>query len=99
MTGLDQPLFLCPLSVLKQCPILKLRCPCGLQESDFLDLLKSTFPQLAGGRTFDLLMVAKRQRLQPLTLKTLTAEDVHRFTSSTAWAKSTVYIRLKVVLL
>nr|XP_046236059.1 zinc finger protein 25-like isoform X2 [Scatophagus argus] len=76
--------------VLKKCPVRQLKCPRGLQETDFLDLLKSTFPQLSGdNKYFDILTSDERRRLQPLNLTTLTAEDVHRN------RKSTLFIRLK----
>ncbi|XP_049423643.1 endothelial zinc finger protein induced by tumor necrosis factor alpha-like [Epinephelus fuscoguttatus] len=82
-------------SVLKKCPMLKLKCPRGLQETDFLDLLRSTFPQLSGDdRRFDILTSDKRRRLQRLRVKTLTAEEIHRNIGCTGW-KSTLYIRLK----
>ncbi|XP_073330940.1 uncharacterized protein [Pagrus major] len=83
-------------SVLKKCPLLKLKCPRGLQEADFLDLLKSTFPQLSGDdKRFDMLTSDKRRRLQPLKLKTVTPEEISRNISCTGWGKSTLFIRLK----
>lgn len=84
------------LSVLKKCPMLKLKCPRGLKEADFLELLKSTFPQLSGDKRFDILTSDERRRLQPVKLKTLTPEGIHGNISCTGWAKSTLYIRLKV---
>lgn len=84
------------LSVLKKCPVLKLKCPRGLKPADFLGLLKSAFPQLSGNnKSFDILTSDERQRLQPVKLKTLTPEGIHE-NSCTGWAKTTLYIRLKV---
>ncbi len=77
--------------------MLKLECPRGLQEADFLQLLKSTFPQLsADNQHFDILTSDKKRRLQPLKLKTVTPEEIHSNLSCTGWEKSTIYIRLKV---
>ncbi|XP_005460207.1 zinc finger protein 2 isoform X1 [Oreochromis niloticus] len=81
-------------NVLKKCPVLKLKCPRGQQEADFLNLLRSTCPQLAGdNKPFDILTLDKKRKLQPLKLETLTPEEIHR--SITGWGRSTVYIRLK----
>ncbi|XP_042368212.1 endothelial zinc finger protein induced by tumor necrosis factor alpha-like [Plectropomus leopardus] len=81
--------------VLQKSPLLKLRCPRGLQETDFMDFLRSSFPQLSGGdRRFDLLTCDKRRRLQPLTARTLTAEEIHGNLGGAGW-RSTLYIRLK----
>ncbi|XP_018518661.1 zinc finger protein 436 isoform X2 [Lates calcarifer] len=83
-------------NVLKKCPMLRLKCPQGLQEAEFLDLLRSTFPQLAGdNKPFDILTSNKRRRLQRLKLKTVTAEEIHRNLSCAGWGTSTVFIRLK----
>ncbi|XP_054457191.1 zinc finger protein 485-like [Anoplopoma fimbria] len=82
-------------NVLKKSPVLKLRCPRGLREPDFVALLRSAFPQLSGddGR-FDVLTSDKRRRLKPLRVKTLTAEEIHKNVSGTG-RRSTLYIRLK----
>ncbi|XP_039996668.1 zinc finger protein 491-like isoform X2 [Xiphias gladius] len=83
-------------NVLKKCPMLKLKCPRGLQEADFLDLLRSNFPQLAGdNKTFDILTSNRRRRLQRLKLKTVTPEEIHKNISCTGWGTSTLFIRLK----
>ncbi|XP_034535228.1 zinc finger protein 502-like isoform X3 [Notolabrus celidotus] len=85
-------------SVLETCPLLKLKCPRGLQEGDFLDLLRSSFPQLTGDdRLFDILTSDKRRRLRPLRLKAVTPEEIHRNISCTDWKKSPIYIRLKTL--
>uniref|UniRef100_UPI0037E911B5 zinc finger protein 157-like n=1 Tax=Semicossyphus pulcher TaxID=241346 RepID=UPI0037E911B5 len=83
-------------NVLKKCPMLKLKCPRGLKEADFLDLLRSTFPQLSGdNKLFDILTSDIRRRLQPLKLKTVTPEEIHRNISCSGWGKSPLYIQLK----
>ncbi|XP_078138419.1 uncharacterized protein LOC144538173 [Centroberyx gerrardi] len=78
------------------CPVQKLKCPRGLQEADFLVLLRSRFPQLAGGnKPFDLFTVDSSRKLQPLKLKTLTPEEIHRSIKSSGKGRSALYIRLK----
>ncbi|XP_041842118.1 zinc finger protein 502-like isoform X2 [Melanotaenia boesemani] len=80
----------------KTCPILNLKCPRDLQEADFLDLLRSAVPQLAGhGRAFDFLTLDKRRRLKPLKLKTMTAEEIYNNMSCTGLSRPTLHIRLK----
>ncbi|XP_067379221.1 zinc finger protein 724-like isoform X2 [Channa argus] len=86
-------------NVLKNCHMVKLKCPCGLQEAEFLDLLRATFPQLTGDKKyFDILTSNKTRRLQQLRLKTVTPEEIHRHVSCTGLGKSTLYIRLKTSL-
>ncbi|KAG7236303.1 hypothetical protein INR49_001219 [Caranx melampygus] len=83
-------------NVLRKCPMLRLRCPRGLQEMDFLDLLRSTFPQLAGdNKTFDMLLSNKRRRLKHLKVKTVTPGEIQRNLSSAGSGSSTLFIRLK----
>ncbi|XP_041842198.1 uncharacterized protein LOC121640481 [Melanotaenia boesemani] len=78
-------------AVYKKYPLHKLKCPCGLQEADFVNLLKSTFPQLADDRPYDLFKTSWAKKLQPLEVETFTPEEV----SMTA-GTSSIYIRLKV---
>ncbi|XP_030266561.1 uncharacterized protein LOC115577822 [Sparus aurata] len=73
------------------CPVKDLTCPRRLQESDFLDLLRSTFPQLTGG--FDVFTVDSNRRLMPLKLQTLTPEEIQRSIRSTGKRRSALYIR------
>ncbi|KAK5848086.1 hypothetical protein PBY51_005735 [Eleginops maclovinus] len=73
--------------VLKKCPLLKLKCPQGLMEEDFMNFLRGSIPLCAENEHFDILTSDKRRRLKPLTVKTLTAEEIHRHTP--------LYIRLK----
>lgn len=74
-----------------------LKCPRGLQEADFLDLLRSTFPQLAGDdKPFDMFKSDRSRRLQRLRVKTLTPEEIYRTMKSTGVEKTLLYIRLKV---
>lgn len=85
------------LSVPERCPIQKLKCPTGLQEGDFIKLLKSSFPQLSGeDKCFDILLRDERQRLQPMKLKELSPEGIDGNLSGVGWENSTMYIRLKV---
>ncbi|KAK5875441.1 hypothetical protein CesoFtcFv8_026525 [Champsocephalus esox] len=79
--------------VLKKCPLLKLKCPRGLTEEDFLNFLRGSFPQLcAENKHFDILTSDKRRRLKPLKIKTPTAEEIHR-----NMRNSPLYIRLKKI--
>ncbi|XP_041842091.1 zinc finger protein 777-like [Melanotaenia boesemani] len=80
-------------NVFKNSSVQDLRCRRGLQESEFLELLKSSFPQLAAGEPFDLFITDNRRRLHPLRVKTLTPDEVHRAIRLNG--KSALYIRLK----
>ncbi|KAK5618340.1 hypothetical protein CRENBAI_019411 [Crenichthys baileyi] len=57
-------------SVFQKSPDSILKCPRGLQEVVFLDLLRSTFPQLAAGEPFDIFIADKSRSLSPLAVKT-----------------------------
>ncbi|MED6271416.1 hypothetical protein CHARACLAT_019919 [Characodon lateralis] len=79
-------------AVFQKSSVSVLECPRGLQELDFMDLLRSTFPQLAAGQPFDIFIAAKNRQLQPLSVKTLTPEEIcsnHRSSGN-----PTLYIRL-----
>ncbi|XP_026224993.1 uncharacterized protein LOC113168215 isoform X3 [Anabas testudineus] len=82
-------------SVFKKYPAHQLQCPCGLQEADFLNLLRSTFPQLAADQPFDTFITDKSKKLQPLKVKTLTPEEITGFIRSSGAGHSSLYIRLK----
>ncbi|TKS93311.1 Zinc finger protein 84 [Collichthys lucidus] len=85
-----------PKNVLLKSSIQDLRCPRGLQEADFLDLLRSTFPQLAGdNKPFNIFKSDRSRKLQRLKVKTLTPEEIYRSMKSTGVAKTLLYIRLK----
>ncbi|XP_038587324.1 zinc finger protein 37-like isoform X1 [Micropterus salmoides] len=68
-----------------------LRCPRGLQEPDFLKLLKSTFLQLKG--QFDAFTADATRTLTPLKLKTLTPREIQRSIKSRGKGRSALYIR------
>ncbi|XP_008290880.1 uncharacterized protein LOC103365255 [Stegastes partitus] len=80
-------------SVFQKFPVQELQCPRGLQESDFLDLLRSSFPQLADGEPFEVFSTDRTRRLQPLNVETLTPEEISSTIRSTG--NSALYIRLK----
>nr|XP_046236019.1 zinc finger and SCAN domain-containing protein 2-like isoform X2 [Scatophagus argus] len=82
-------------SVFQRCPVQEVKCPRGLQESDFLHLLSSTFPQLASQKPFDVFTSDRSKRLQPLRVKTLTPEEIYRSIKLTGAGNSALYIRLK----
>lgn len=65
-----------------------------MQESDFLNILRSTFPQLANDEPFDVFITDHSRKLLPLNVKTLTPEEIHTTIMSTG--NSALYIRLKV---
>ncbi|KAM4564153.1 uncharacterized protein V3H82_013165 isoform 1-T1 [Fundulus diaphanus] len=80
-------------AVFQKSSVSDLECPRGLQELDFMDLLRSTFPQLAAGQPFDIFVATKNRQLLPLAVKTLTPEEIcsgHR-----SGGNPTLYIRLK----
>uniref|UniRef100_A0A3B4T2U2 Uncharacterized LOC111233142 n=2 Tax=Seriola dumerili TaxID=41447 RepID=A0A3B4T2U2_SERDU len=81
--------------VFQQCPVQELQCPHGLQEADFLDLLRSTFPQLAADKPFDFFTTDRSRTLQPLRVKTLTPEEICGTIRSIGAGNSALYIRLK----
>lgn len=80
----------------QNCPVQDLKCPRGLQEADFLDLLRSTFPELAGNKPFDMFTIDRSRALRPLRVETLTPEKIVKTIKSTGAGKSALYIRLKV---
>ncbi|XP_038587341.1 zinc finger protein 436-like isoform X3 [Micropterus salmoides] len=83
-------------NVFQKYPVQELQCPRGLQEADFLDLLRSTFPQLAGdNKPFDVFKSNRSRRLQRLKVKTLTPEEIFRSIRLTGAGYSALYIRLK----
>ncbi|KAM8898550.1 uncharacterized protein AB9W97_009419 [Spinachia spinachia] len=83
-----------PTAALKR-PALRLRCPRGLREPDFLDLLRSSFPQqCAGDGRFEFLTSDRRRRLRPLRVAALTAEEIKRSAGGSG-GESTLYIRLQ----
>lgn len=73
-----------------------LKCPRDLKEGDFLDMIKSTFPQLAGDKPLNIFKSDHSKRLQRLMLKTLTPEDIYRTTKPTGLEKAVLYVKLKV---
>uniref|UniRef100_UPI0037E915FF zinc finger protein 37-like n=1 Tax=Semicossyphus pulcher TaxID=241346 RepID=UPI0037E915FF len=82
-------------SVFQKSPVQDLQCPRGLQEADFLDLLRSSFPQLADRKLFDFFTSDRSKRLQPLSVTTLTPEEICRSIRLSGAGKSALYIRLK----
>ncbi|XP_026225000.1 zinc finger and SCAN domain-containing protein 2-like isoform X2 [Anabas testudineus] len=82
-------------NVFKKFPVQELQCPRGLQEADFLSLLRSTFPQLAADKPFDVFTSDRSRRLQPLKVKALTPEEICRTIRSSGAGNSALYIRLK----
>ncbi|XP_041634807.1 zinc finger protein 436-like [Cheilinus undulatus] len=71
----------------------EVKCPPGLQEADFLNLLRSSFPQLTG--EFETFTMDSTRRLTQLNLQTLTPEVIERSIKSTGKGRSALYIRVK----
>lgn len=77
--------------VFKKYPFHELECPGGLQEVQFLNLLRSTLPPLAFDKPFEFFITDRTKRLIPLRVESFTPEQV-----SKAAGNSALYIRLKV---
>lgn len=91
------PVVFFSLSELLKSSIQELRCPRALQEADFVDLLRSTFPQLAGGdKCLELFKSDRSRRLQRLPVSTLTPEEIYRSMKGTRADKTLLYVQLKV---
>ncbi|XP_035506438.2 zinc finger protein 432 isoform X1 [Scophthalmus maximus] len=82
-------------NVFRTCPLQELQCPRGLRETDFLRLLRSTFPQLPADEPFDFFTTDRSRRLHSLRVRSLTPEEIQRSIRSTGAGRSTLYIRLK----
>ncbi|XP_035984815.1 uncharacterized protein LOC105919954 isoform X3 [Fundulus heteroclitus] len=76
--------------VLKRYRLKTLKCPCDMEEADFMKLLRSTFPVLAGDRPFEFLMSNLSKKLFPLNLESYTPDHIYK-----ALGLSGLYIRLK----
>uniref|UniRef100_A0A3Q2VRW3 Transcription factor 7-like 2 n=1 Tax=Haplochromis burtoni TaxID=8153 RepID=A0A3Q2VRW3_HAPBU len=79
--------------VFKKCPVQNLTCPRGLQEDDFLELLRSTFPQLGSEEPLDFLISSSHKRLQLLQIEPRTPEAIYN--AINAVGNSALYIRPK----
>ncbi|XP_041635809.1 zinc finger protein 813-like [Cheilinus undulatus] len=62
-------------------PVQKVECPLGLEEEDFVKLLRSRLPQLDGQTPFDIYKVNRKRKLVPVRIGKLTAEEVAIVTS------------------
>ncbi|XP_026177814.1 zinc finger protein 250-like isoform X2 [Mastacembelus armatus] len=82
-------------SILKKYQLQELQCPRGLQEADFLNQLRSFFPQLGSDKPFDIFTTDRSRRLQLLKVKTLTPEEISRSIRSSGARNLSLYIRLK----
>uniref|UniRef100_A0A4W6ESJ8 C2H2-type domain-containing protein n=1 Tax=Lates calcarifer TaxID=8187 RepID=A0A4W6ESJ8_LATCA len=81
------------VEVFQKYPLQELRCPSVLKEPEFLDLLRSTFPQLADDKPFDVLITDRSRKLRPLDVKTLTPQEISRTLGSIM--NNHIYFRLK----
>ncbi|XP_038586877.1 uncharacterized protein LOC119911977 [Micropterus salmoides] len=89
----DSKINVLSTSGLYKLPVQELQCPRGLQETDFLDLLRSTFPQLADQKQFDFCTFGRSRMPQPLTVNTLTPEEIYKRLIDAR--KTYLFIRLK----
>ncbi|CAB1423373.1 unnamed protein product [Pleuronectes platessa] len=89
----DRQLSRFSMNVSQKFPLQQLQCPRGLKKTDFLHLLRSTFPQLAGDKPFDFLKSGRGKNFLPLRVKTLTPDEIHRRICLDG--RSTLYIRPK----
>ncbi|MEQ2168471.1 hypothetical protein GOODEAATRI_014763 [Goodea atripinnis] len=86
-------------SELQTSSVKELRCPRGLQEAAFLDLLRITFPQLVGDdKKINIFKSDRSRKLQRLKVSTMTPEEIYRSMKSTGIKKSLLYIKLKVIM-
>lgn len=84
-------------SELRRSSVLDLKCPRGLQEGEFLELLRSALPQLAGhDKKFNIYKSDRHKKLLRLKVKTLTPEEIFRSSTNTGIRKALLYIKLKV---
>lgn len=60
-----------------------------------MELLKSTFPQMAADKPFDVLTADRNRRLQPLKVELLTPEELYR--AIKASGSIVLFVRLKVL--
>ncbi|XP_034532029.1 zinc finger protein 436-like [Notolabrus celidotus] len=74
-------------------PMQEVRCPRGLQEAEFLDLLRSSFPQLT--EQFDAFTTDTTRKLKPLHLETMTPEKIQGAIKSRGRGRSALYVRVK----
>uniref|UniRef100_A0A1A8FLV4 C2H2-type domain-containing protein n=1 Tax=Nothobranchius korthausae TaxID=1143690 RepID=A0A1A8FLV4_9TELE len=85
-----------PNPELQKSSVLDLKCPRGLQEEEFVHLLKSTFPQLVGNdRRFSIYKSDRNKKLQKVRVKSLTPEEIYKNMKSTGFRKNFIYIKLK----
>lgn len=84
------------LSALNKHKIHELKCPWGLQEKDFMDLLRSTFSLLAG-QAFKVLTL-QSGKLLPLKVNRLVPEEIQRAIGSVdqGFPPPVLYIQLPV---
>lgn len=85
----------CSLLVLQKYPLQKLRCPRDLPEADFLDLLKSTYPQLGADKPLAMFSMRRSRRLCPLKVNSLTPDEIYSLVKSCNIPA--VYIQQKVL--
>uniref|UniRef100_A0AAQ5X7K9 C2H2-type domain-containing protein n=1 Tax=Amphiprion ocellaris TaxID=80972 RepID=A0AAQ5X7K9_AMPOC len=89
----DSDIDVLSTGVFRKYPAHELQCPRGLQEEDFLELLRSSFPQLADGEPFDVFTTDRTKRLLPLEVDSLTPDEINQVNRTNR--NSALFIRLK----
>ncbi|RVE60860.1 hypothetical protein OJAV_G00185320 [Oryzias javanicus] len=70
--------------------------PRDLPESEFVDLLRSSFPPLAGShKAFDIYTVNRSKKLQKLPLRTMTPNEIIRSIKANAPQAAVLFIKLQ----
>ncbi|XP_023821993.1 zinc finger and SCAN domain-containing protein 2 isoform X4 [Oryzias latipes] len=83
-------------SVFKDTIVRDLSFPQSLQESDFVDLLRSSFPPLAeSDKDFEIHTLNQSKRLIKLQLKTMAPREIIRSMKSNARQATVLFIKLK----
>ncbi|RVE60861.1 hypothetical protein OJAV_G00185330, partial [Oryzias javanicus] len=92
----DQNVEVGLLSYLKNTLVRDLSFPRNLQESEFVDLLRSSFPPLAGShKAFEIHTLNRNKKLQKLPLKTMTPNEIIRSIKANAPRATVLFIKLK----
>ncbi|XP_036072525.1 zinc finger protein 595 [Oryzias melastigma] len=83
-------------SFLKNTLVRDLNFPRNLPESKFVDLLRSSFPPLAGShKAFEIHTLNRNKKLQELPLKTMTPREIIRSIKANAPRATVLFIKLK----
>ncbi|RVE60859.1 hypothetical protein OJAV_G00185310 [Oryzias javanicus] len=83
-------------SSLKNTVVRDLNFPRNLPESEFVELVRSSFPPLAGShKAFEIYTLNRSKKLQKLPLKTMTPSEIIRSVKANAPRATVLFIKLK----